>query len=189
VEWVKNQFALAKTGDTKARRKLLTFGCAVAVVLALLISGQVESSPIPIAKKTKTQIVSQSGFVHITGEVKRPGVYQISPGMRLFEAIGLAGGFTKSAIQDSVNLARVINDGEQIVVSGGESASNTDNLIHLNRATASELDSLPGIGPTLANRIVDYREANGSFGKVGDLQKVAGIGDKLFSGIKELVAL
>jgi competence protein ComEA len=191
VDWLKNQWAQAKTGDQTARRKLLFLGVGLVTAVSLLISGQMQSAPIVVkaSKKSTTVIGETSGFVHIGGAVKVPGVYPIKPGMRLFEVLTLAGGFSDKADRDSVNLARTVSDGEQILVSkAGESAVN-DGLIHLNQATASDLDKLPGIGPTLAGRIIDWRNANQGFKAVEDLRKVGGIGDKLFAGLKSLVTL
>ncbi|MEY4275692.1 MAG: hypothetical protein RIS26_155 [Actinomycetota bacterium] len=189
MEWVRNQLALARSGDVSARRKLLATAVLLVIILALLISGQTKSSPVVAAKKTKSSnLSSPSSFVHISGAVKEPGVYAISSGMRLFEVLSLAGGFTNVADKDSVNLARVVVDGEQIFVGANGNQAQNDGLIHLNKASVSELDALPGIGPTLASRIVDWREANGLFRSVGDLRNVAGIGDRLFAGVKDLVA-
>jgi competence protein ComEA len=190
VEWFKNQWLLAKTGDKSARRKLLLLGVGIVVTVALLISGQTQSEPIRIKATKKSNSISVSqGFVHISGAVKSPGVYPIGSGMRLFEVVALAGGFTAKAAQDSVNLARLVSDGEQIMVSGGQTEKANDGLIHINRATAADFDKLPGIGPTLSNRIIDWRKANGMFKSVEDLRKIGGIGDKLFAGLKQLVTI
>lgn len=191
MEWLKNQLALAKSGDKVARRRLLFLGMAAVVVVSLLISGQTKSEPVRIVPSVNNpnSLKSSSGFVHISGEVISPGVYPVNAGMRLFEVIGLAGGFTKQADKDSVNLARTVTDGEQILVSALGKSESVDDLIHLNRATVNELDQLPGIGPTLAARILDWREANHGFKSVDDLRKVGGIGDKLFASIRKQVTL
>lgn len=190
MEWLKNQWHLAKAGEKPARRKLLLLGVAVVVSTALLISGQSSSEPIHVKASGKQSANAvQSGYVHISGSVRSPGVYPITSGMRLFEVLALAGGFTGNADQDSINLARVVSDGEQIIVSGGSTSRPADGLIHINQATAADFDKLPGIGPTLSSRIIDWRVANGSFKSVNDLRKVGGIGDKLFAGIKPLVTL
>ena len=190
MEWVKNQLVLAKSGDKSARRKLLVLAAAVVVATALLISGQSSSEPIKIKKTVRSNaLITSTGFVHISGAVKSPGVYPISAGMRLFEVLALAGGFSPKADQGSVNLARTVTDGEQIIVSGGSGDRTEDGLIHINKATAADFDKLPGIGPTLSSRIIDFRKANGAFKRVEDLRKVGGIGDKLFAGIKQLVSL
>ena len=190
MEWLKNHWVQARAGDKAARRKLLIIAIGVVVTLALLVSGQTSSQPIKVSThKATTTAEMKSGFVHITGAVKNPGVYPISVGMRLFEVVALAGGFTRKADRESVNLARTVSDGEQIIVSGAGQTSISDNLIHLNKASANDLDKLPGIGPTLSGRIVDWRKANGGFKSVDDLRRVGGIGDKLFAGIKALVTL
>jgi competence protein ComEA len=191
MEWLKNQLVQVKAGDKSARRRLLILGGAALTCIALLISGQSKSVPVQIRPNSaeKSAIQKVGGFVHISGAVVSPGVYPISSGMRLFEVIALAGGFTKNADQDSINLARTLADGEQILVSRGGVPAKSDGLIHLNRATAAELDTLPGLGPTLAARIIDWREANNGFQSVDDLRKVGGIGDKLFAALRKLVAL
>lgn len=190
MEWLKTQFALAKSGDRSARKKLIVTGVLSVTVVVLLVTGQSSSEPVVVAKREKSTVTNVvSGFVHLSGEVMHPGVYSIDSGTRLFEIVELAGGFTKQADQSSINLARVVVDGEQILVSSDSTPNQSDSLIHINRATASELDSLPGIGPTLSQRIIDWREANGSFKSVEDLRNVAGIGDRLFAGIRTLVVL
>ena len=131
-------------------------------------------------------------FVHIAGKVKHPGIYQLDSGARIFDVVLLAGGFTKKANQSSINLARVVTDGEQIVIGSGASQellNNSQSFISLNQSSVSTLEDLPGVGPALAGRIVDWREANGGFKSKEDLLNVAGIGDKLYSSIKDLVTL
>lgn len=191
MEWLKNNWLQAKAGDKTARRKLLMIAVGFLVTVALLVSGQTSSQPIKVAtyKSGNASAEVKSGYVHITGAVKSPGVYPISIGMRLFEVVALAGGFTIKAERESVNLARTVTDGEQIIVSGVGARTFADGLIHLNTAPASDFDKLPGIGPTLSSRIVDWRKANGGFKSVDDLRRVGGIGDKLFAGIKSLVTL
>lgn len=139
-------------------------------------------------------------FVHISGAVKNPGVYQALSGSRLFEIVALAGGFIKTADQSSVNLARTVEDGEQIIVSlqaregssvgvASSGVSQNSAKLRLNIASAQELESLPGVGPKLAGRIIDWRTANGGFAHIADLLDVGGIGDKLYAAIKPMVAL
>lgn len=190
MEWLKTQLALAKSGERSARKKLIVSAVLLVTIVVLIFTGQSSSEPVVVAAKTKTNVASVgSGFVHVSGAVMRPGVYAIASGARLFEVIALAGGFTKTADQSSVNLARVVVDGEQILITSAGEVTISDSLIHLNRATASEFDALPGIGPTLSQRIIDWREANGSFKAIEDLRNVAGIGDRLFAGIRTLVTL
>lgn len=131
-------------------------------------------------------------YVHVSGSVVSPGLYALSADARVADAIAAAGGFADDADVASVNLARKVDDGEQVIVAStattdGQSPSVADTRININTATAAELETLPRIGPALAQRIIEWREANGQFSSVEDLKLVSGIGDKLFSGIVELV--
>ena len=133
-------------------------------------------------------------YVHVAGSVKSPGIYQLDTGTRVYDAVLAAGGFTEKANQSSVNMARALTDGEQLVVSSESSVASFDgptssSLISLNQASSSQLEDLPGVGPALAGRIVDWRSANGGFKAKEDLLNVAGIGDKLFASFKDLVTL
>jgi competence protein ComEA len=133
-------------------------------------------------------------YVHVAGSVKSPGIYQLDSGTRVYDAVLAAGGFTSKANQASVNMARALNDGEQLLISSGSGPQAIDNsmtssLISLNQASASQLEDLPGVGPALAGRMIDWRTANGGFKAKEDLLNVAGIGDKLFASVKDLVTL
>ena len=135
-------------------------------------------------------------YVDVAGEVRKPGIYQLDSGSRVFDVVLLAGGFTAKANQASVNLARTLTDGEQLIVANksqqgfGSSSSNPASiLISLNQASETELEQLPGVGPALAGRMIDWRSANGGFKTKEDLLNVAGIGDKLFAQIKDKVSL
>lgn len=131
-------------------------------------------------------------FVHVAGQVKNPGLYSLPVGSRVEDAIELAGGMTKSAFEQSVNLARMIADGEQIVIldrSQVSSAGSSSEFISLNNATIEQLESLPGVGPSLAKRIIEHREAIGSFSDLSQLRDVSGIGEKLFAKISAQLTL
>ena len=145
------------------------------------------------ASTSNTQDVkSPSIYIHVAGAVRKPGIYQLDSGSRVFDAVLLAGGFTNKANQTSVNMARILNDGEQLLVSTGSSNAQVQqesSLISLNQASSSQLEDLPGVGPALAGRMVDWRTANGGFKSKEDLLNVAGIGDKLFAAVKDLVTL
>jgi len=179
----------------RALKVTITLLAVVGFGIYVFASGSKSASPVIVSKSQNTQTTVQQPkiFVHIAGLVKKPGIYQLDSGSRVFDIVLLAGGFTSKANQASVNLARVLTDGEQIIVGkiGAQSASGTQssNLISLNSSSASQLEDLPGVGPALAGRIVDWREANGSYKTKEDLLNVAGIGDKLFASIKDLVTL
>lgn len=139
-------------------------------------------------------------IVHVAGEVRRPGVYELPGGARVIEAIELAGGASRRAFLDGLNLAAVLTDGQQVVVPrrppGGSGASlaapgsdPTSAIVNINTADAAALDTLPGIGEVLAGRIVEHREANGPFGSVDDLINVSGIGEVTLEELRPLVTV
>jgi competence protein ComEA len=148
--------------------------------------------------------------VDVAGEVRRPGVYRVPPGSRVDAAVQQAGGVTRRGESAAVNLAMPLHDGQQIVVprrggaavavgsgaagataAGGGGSSGPGAApgqpISLSTATVEQLDSLDGIGPTLAARIVQYREAHGGFRSVDELRQVSGIGDKRFEALRKAV--
>lgn len=144
-------------------------------------------------------------FVHVYGAVEKPGLYALPPGARVVDAVSAAGGATAEAAQEGVNLARGVTDGEQIGVptvdelesgeaggpggAGGQGggAGEGGPPVNLNTADEAELETLPGIGPALAQRVVAWREENGGFANVDDLLAVSGIGDKVLAGLSDLV--
>lgn len=139
-------------------------------------------------------------LVHVLGAVAEPGLVELGEGARVVDAIAAAGGLTTEADPAGVNLARAVADGEQLVVpvvgappaegssAGAAAGSPADGKVHLNTADVAELDTLPRIGPALAQRIIDWREANGPFTSTEQLLDVAGIGDAVYSGLADLVA-
>jgi competence protein ComEA len=140
--------------------------------------------------------------VAVTGRVRRPGLVTLPPGARVADAIAAAGGVLPHTDLSFVNLARKVSDGELIVIgiepSPGQvvdptgtdtPASAAAGPVDLNTAGAAELETLPGIGPALAQRILDYRTQHGTFRSVDDLQNVTGIGPSKFAEIKPLVTV
>jgi competence protein ComEA len=134
--------------------------------------------------------------VHVAGKVANPGIVQLPPGSRVIDAIEAVGGAEKGVDLSPLNLAQVLSDGEQVVVgidlppqpaTGQQAAGPT--LVSLNSASPEQLATLPGIGPTLAARIVQWREQNGRFTAVDELLEVAGIGPAKYEAIAELVTL
>ncbi|AYF99373.1 competence protein ComEA [Protaetiibacter intestinalis] len=133
-------------------------------------------------------------FVHVLGQVARPGLYELREGDRVVDAIAAAGGLTEAADPAGVNLARTLNDGEQLAVPAvGEAPAASapgvaaDGRVDLNTADVAALDTLPRIGPAMAQRIIDWREANGPFSSVDDLLAVSGIGAKTVEALRPLV--
>jgi competence protein ComEA len=135
--------------------------------------------------------------VHVVGAVGYPGVYRLEEGDRVIDAIEEAGGPLAEADLEALNLAQTVQDGQRIVVPNlGEAAASAygegpgeSQRININNAGEKELEELPGIGPTLAGRIVSYREKAGGFRSVDELKQVAGIGEKKFAEIKDLVEI
>jgi len=199
MEWLKNQVIAALSGDQKVSKQLLIALAGVVAVASLVLVAVNRPEP-PTgefsvsADETVNEVSQQFLYVHVVGEVQSPGMYQLPIGARLVDAVFAAGGLTEEADNASVNLARELTDGEQIIVFSisqkGEAAGHTaSGLVSLNRAGDKELEELPGIGPALAGRIVAWREANGGFKSVQDLLKVSGIGESLLSGVIDLVTL
>jgi competence protein ComEA len=137
-------------------------------------------------------------YVHVAGAVRRPGLVRVPPGSRVAEAVFRAGGPTRKADLTGVNLAAQIEDGQQVVVpaagtlpgtGSGTTATGTPGAPavkpSLGSATVEQLDEIDGIGPTLAERIVEYRTENGGFGSLDELQDVDGIGEKRLETLRE----
>ncbi|WP_143287288.1 helix-hairpin-helix domain-containing protein [Caloramator quimbayensis] len=136
--------------------------------------------------------------VYITGEVKKPGVYSLKNGDRAEKAVELAGGFTERADKNSINLAMKLKDEDYIKVESTQSSSssiqtniqiNLSNKININTADKEQLKTLPRIGDSLAERIIDFRNKNGPFKRIEDIKKVSGIGDKMFENIKDKISV
>jgi competence protein ComEA len=175
---------------------LLVLAAAAAVVVAMFTPRgvhQVASRPTAVTTESPTKANSPKAFVHVVGEVNSPGLYELRAGDRIVDAVAAAGGFTAAADQSGLNLAQVVTDGEQVVVAKigavpvapGASASGK---VDINKADATALETLDGVGPALAQRILDYRKAHGGFSSINDLQNVSGIGDKKFAAMKDKVS-
>ena len=138
--------------------------------------------------------VSTAIYVHILGEVRRPGLYELRDGDRAVDAVAAAGGFTEAADAAGLNLARFVSDGEQIIVPAiGEAPvggpAGVPGKVNLNTADATLLDTLPGVGPATAAKIIAWREQNGRFESIEDLLDVGGIGESKFESLRDLVTV
>lgn len=154
-------------------------------------------------------VPTQSPYeIYVTGAVLQPGVYALPPGSRVKDAIQSAGGMLKEADQEAINLAALLVDGDRIRVPTQKAPTPTPSRtqppaassvtppplatagpVDINTATVEELDTLPGIGPALASRIIAYRQVYGSFKTIQDLLKVGGIGPSVFSNIKDRITV
>lgn len=176
------------------KRALLILGALIIAISSLIVlrggSHEVVAPPI-----VAVQIAAPEIFIDVTGAVNNPGVYTLAANSRVIDAIKAAGDSSPGADLSTVNLARVLSDGEQIYVdativnSAGVRVSKITRSgpININRATLAQFDSLDGIGPVIAKRIIEYRKVNGPFATVEDLQKVSGIGVAKFANIKSKV--
>ena len=151
------------------------------------------------------------GIIYITGSVKNPGIVKLKEESRIEDAIEAAGGLTENADISNVNLAYVLDDGTKIkipnlddedigdedvlskdsgegIIQEDEKTTNT-NIVNINKATENELSTLPGIGNSLATRIVEYRKQNGNFKTIEDIKNVSGIGESKFANIKDFISI
>lgn len=150
----------------------------------------VQDLVIPIQETVTAEVI-----VNVAGKVANPGVYKLPIGSRVVDAINLAGNQLKGVDISDINLARVLVDGEQILVGTPPAVAakkaaakvSASNPLDLNRATAAQLDTLPGIGPVTAQRILDYRSKVGRINSVDELKKISGLGGAKFEEIKNLL--
>jgi competence protein ComEA len=179
------------------QKKALAIIAAIILLISLFLVGRGNSQPQAAPEVVPVTIAEPEIFVDVTGAVNNPGVYSLKGSSRVIDAIKAAGDSAPGADLSTINLARVLNDGEQIYVdstvvnASGKRVSKKLPIgpININRATASQLDRLDGIGPVIAGRIVEYRKVNGSFLTIEDLQKVSGIGAAKFAQIKSKVRI
>ena len=182
---------------TTIQRRTLGVIAAVLIALSLFVVASGKSEEVVIEAIVPTQMIAPALIIDVTGEVVSPGVYELPAGSRVIDAIKAAGGARPKAALSDLNLARIIKDGEQIYVDpiykagvsirAGSKAAAPRGPININRASASELDSLDGIGPVIAKRIIAYRTTNGAFLAIEDLLKVSGIGDAKLAQFKEKI--
>ena len=203
-ESIRSKLVLPSSG------KCLAIGLAAILVMVAVVAGSnvfdtATASTFEITHDDLSDTSSSSAaapetvFVHVTGCVKNPGLVELGQGSRVADAIQAAGGFGDEASMDSVSLARVLQDGEQVVVAeqgessavvsqapveqGKSGADRSSSLVNINTASADELQTLPGIGPSTAEKIIADREANGAFSSIEDLARVSGIGEKKLASI------
>lgn len=168
--------------------------------------GSAENESLSYSEKSAEETVTQSPkagdsasasvYIHVLGQVKKPGVYRFNKEPRGVEVVERAGGFTKNADTASVNLALSVSDGTQFVIEdkrkekgkkGDSKNEEKDKKVNLNTASQEELQTIPGIGPSKAVQIISYRETNGSFKTIEDIMKISGIKEGVFNKIKDSI--
>ncbi|MDO9557152.1 MAG: helix-hairpin-helix domain-containing protein [Coriobacteriia bacterium] len=209
---------LDRAGLTGVKAKAVKVAAAIAVAatgFALLRGGsapavEFTSSGVDDVAITESSdsTTTQSAVVvvHVAGAVRAPGVYELEAGARVDDAIRAAGGALGSGKVDALNLARILIDGEQVYVPTEDevaqgvagpgsavgvvgSAAGRGGLVDINTATVADLDALPGIGPSTAQKIVDDRTVNGPFMTIDDLMRVSGIGVAKVESLRDLVTV
>jgi competence protein ComEA len=211
---LRDRLPLALRAATVEPASRAVLGIALVLLLGLLVGvllvwrGRPVSEPAPTVQRTQpspSAVASSTAppalVVHVTGAVRRPGLVQLPAPARVADALDAAGGPTRNAELTSVNLARPLVDGEQLLVlvkgqdppvalpsdPRGPGTSPVHAPIDLNTATLEQLDTLPGVGPVLAQRIVDWRNEHGRFGSTEELREVSGIGAATFADLAPLV--
>lgn len=170
-------------------------GLAVAVVAFLMWQSQPREEPVAVVEASGSARVEPAELVvAVSGQVHRPGLVRLPPGSRVADAIEAAGGVLPGVDLATVNLARKLNDGELIAVGvvagdGAEAVPGQPARVNLNSSSLAQLDTLPGVGPVLAQRIIDYRAKRGGFRSVEELRQVDGIGEETFARLKDLVTV
>jgi competence protein ComEA len=182
---------------------VILIGCVVGVYNQNMAAkrSSPESSPSVVLPESKGKIESVSCYVHVSGAVIREGVYKLNGGDRLIDLLRLSG-VAFNADLDSVNLAEVLTDGQKVLIPkktvniiSNDQASTTDKagrstkIVNINAADEKELDSLPGIGPVMAKKIVDHRNEKGRFSNIEELKEVPGISEKKFDKLKDYVSV
>jgi competence protein ComEA len=192
--------------ELSRRRILVAAGC---VALLLFLGSKLLSRPQtsaglapPAAAPAETTTAPPTAVVvDVVGAVRRPGLYRLAQGARIADAVTRAGGATAKADLALINLAAPLADGEQVIVprrgaaalgapagAGSAPGAPSSGPVHLSTATLEQLDSLPGIGPVTAQKILDYRQKHGAFTSADELDAVPGIGPARLDQLKDLVA-
>ena len=205
-----------KLGFGKLDSHALAGIAVVAIALAILAGGNIaraaatttfslenESKSVIVAESTGSDSNESALCVHVAGCVNTPGVYYLASGSRIVDAIEAAGGFTDDASADALNLASSVSDGMKVFVASLQQDDQTNqgvnhlveatmqgsSLVNINTASIAKLQELPGIGPSMAARIVAFRDQHGYFKSIEELMNVSGIGEKKLEALRDFVTV
>lgn len=160
----------------------------IAIIFCIILINNRGNSEVVTVEEPVTEETAEFIHVDVAGAVSNPGLYELPANSYTGDAIELAGGYS-SANESCINLAHKLSDGEKVYIPTSEEECVKTELININTATVEELDTLPGIGETKAQNIVDYREANGFFVAPEDIMNVEGIGESIYEDIKDLITI
>lgn len=203
--------------STKQKILLYTIVAIIILFIVYYVYNKQENQDLTITNEIDSNIEAESSLqeinmiiVHITGAINKQGIVELKQGSRIADAIEKAGGSLETADLDKVNLAYVLEDGQKVYIPkiGDEievfeyitegSGNNViiddedkrdDTQININKASQTELELLPGIGPSIALKIIEYREENGKFDNIEDIKNVTGIGDSKYNNIKDKICV
>lgn len=191
-------FDLNIKSDQK-RGLIILFALSIGLASFYYFNSRPSAAPVTLPEITQvTPLIEEADLiVNVAGKVANPGVYQLPKGARVIDAVKAAGNQLKGVDISDINLARVLVDGEQILVGSAKLSSNKapikkvspSNPLDINRATLAQLDTLPGIGPVTAQRIIDYRIKVGRINALDELKKISGLGGMKFEEIKLLLRI
>ena len=193
---------ISQLTDEQRRAVAVLSISALAIALFFYFSARGEAVPQVSPQATTPSVATPAPevviYVDVTGKVKTPGVYQLPEGSRVVDAISIAGGLKRGFNASHINLARRLVDGEQVAITSKKFRAMTPptgrksvftGKVSINTGTKAQFDSLPGIGPVLAQRIIDYRSKSGPFATLEDVQKVSGIGASIYAQISDRLTL
>lgn len=196
--------------ENKKRILAISLVIGLCIIIAIILAFENKEKYIEIEE---FEVLDTTGYeektpiketikIHISGEVNYNGILELAEGSRIDDAINQAGGITQNADINKINLAYELSDGQKLYVpsindeenkeyvtesSGLEGEEQTEEKININKATQTELETLPGVGPSLALNIINYRKENGKFTSVDELKNVSGVGENKYEQIKELI--
>lgn len=206
AEYVPASYTFSTSSSTRVTlAKLMVVAIAVTALFIWLNRPQVQVTPQIISSgapidSSPVSTISPNLVVDVEGKVRNPGLRTLPSDSRVADAIAAAGGTLPGVPKGTVNLAARLSDGQLLIVgqvtkagstggSGNQGSVDANNRVSLNSATESDFESLPGVGPVLANRILSWRTQHGAFSSIDDLQSVPGIGPKVFANLSSYVTL